>query len=253
MTIMKKLEKVTFEKFSFKKYQKYQEQGLPVRLVTGRGVEVHIIAEHVGLNKDMFVVETEVQYYHATDAPYVKWFGVKPNGVIDGCSERNSNDRVYIQHGCIDLQEGDIVLQASSDSGFYFMYMLTQIACLEGKGKPGFFVKHGVDMYGGQYHSCGIFHDTDYHECYMRVATPEEEAKYWQLLEDNGIRRNEDETMLLFFPKIGQPYWTIELENGEYKVVEHDAPTCQEERPRHSMCFSSYRHAQHKLEELTKK
>lgn len=35
---MEKLQKVTFERFSFKKYQKYQQQGLPVRLVTGRGV-----------------------------------------------------------------------------------------------------------------------------------------------------------------------------------------------------------------------
>ena len=40
---MEKLQKVTFERFSFKKYQKYQQKGLPVRLVTGRGIEVHIM------------------------------------------------------------------------------------------------------------------------------------------------------------------------------------------------------------------
>ena len=240
---MEKLQKVTFERFSFKKYQKYQQQGLPVRLVTGRGVEVHIIAEHVGINKDMFIVETETRYHKDTDRPYVDWFGIKPNGVINGGIESNTCNRVYIQHGCIDLQEGDIILQASNDSGFYFMYMLDRIACLEGKGKPGFCVKHGVDMYGGQYHN-NVFQDTDYHECYMRVATPEEEAKYWQLLEDNGMRRNADGTKLLFYPKVGQPYWTIELEGGEYKVVAHDAPTCQEERPIHDMCFSSEDRAQ---------
>ena len=246
---MEKLQKVTFERFSFKKYQKYQQQGLPVRLVTGRGVEVHIIAEHVGLNKDMFIVETETQYYKDTERPYVDWFGIKANGVMNGFMESNTCNRVYIQHGCIDLQEGDIVLQASSDSGFYFMYMLDRIACLEGKGKPGFCVKHGVDMYGGQYHN-NVFQDTDYHECYMRVATPEEEEKYWQLLEDNGLRRNADETKLLFYPKVGQRYWTVELEGGEYKVVAHDAPTCQEERPIHDLCFSTEAAAQHKVDEL---
>lgn len=246
---MEKLQKVTFERFSFKKYQKYQQQGLPVRLVTGRGVEVHIIAEHVGLNKDMFIVETETRYYKDTERPYVDWFGIKANGVMNGFMENNSCNRVYIQHGCIDLQEGDIVLQASNDSGFYFMYMLDRIACLEGKGKPGFCVKHGVDMYGGQYHN-NVFQDTDYHECYMRVATPEEEEKYWQLLEDNGLRRNADETKLLFYPKVDQPYWTVELEGGEYKVVAHDAPTCQEERPIHDLCFSTEAAAQHKVDEL---
>ena len=246
---MEKLQKVTFERFSFKKYQKYQQQGLPVRLVTGRGIEVHIIAEHVGLNKDMFIVETEPQYYKDTDRPYVSWFGIKSNGVIKGSIESDTCNRVYIQHGCIDLQEGDIVLQASSDSGFYFMYMVDRITCLEGKGKPGFCVKHGVDMYGGQYHN-NVFQDTDYHECYMRVATPEEEAKYWQLLEDNGMRRNADETKLLFYPKVGQSYWTVELEGGEYKVVAHDAPTCQEERPIHDLCFSTEAAAHRKVEDL---
>lgn len=246
---MEKLQKVNFERFSFKKYQKYQQQGLPVRLVTGRGVEVHIIAEHVGLNKDMFIVETETRYYKDTERPYVDWFGIKANGVMNGFMENNSCNRVYIQHGCIDLQEGDIVLQASNDSGFYFMYMLDRIACLEGKGKPGFCVKHGVDMYGGQYHN-NVFQDTDYHECYMRVATPEEEEKYWQLLEDNGLRRNADETKLLFYPKVDQPYWTVELEGGEYKVVAHDAPTRQEERPIHDLCFSTEAAAQHKVDEL---
>ena len=246
---MKNLEKVTFERFSFKKFQKYQQQGLPVRLVTGRGVEVHIIAEHVGVNKDLFLVETETLYYTDTNRPYVEWFAIKPNGMHNGCNESDNNNRVYIQHGCIDIQEGDIILQASSDSGFYFMYMLDKICCLEGKGKPGFCVKHGVDMYGGQYHN-NVFQDTDYHKCYMRVATPEEEEKYWQLLEDNGMRRNADETKLLFYPKIGQLYWTIELECGEYKVVAHDAPTCQKERPIHNLCFSSESSAQCKVEEL---
>lgn len=246
---MEKLQKVTFERFSFKKYQKYQQQGLPVRLVTGRGVEVHIIAEHVGLNKDMFIVETETRYYKDTERPYVDWFGIKPNGVINGCIESNSCNRVYIQHGCIDIQEGDIVLQASSDSGFYFMYMLDRIACLEGKGNPGFCVKHGVNMNGNQYHN-NVFQDTDYHECYMRVATPEEEEKYWQLLEDSGMRRNADKTKLLFYPKVGQRYWTIELVSGEYQIIAHGAPTCQEERPIHDLCFSTEAAAQHKVDEL---
>lgn len=246
---MTPLQKVTFERFSFKKYQKYQQQGLPVRLVTGRGVEVRIVAENVGLNKDMFIVETEVLYHPTTEKPYVRWFFIKPNGVMDGYNERNSNDRIYIQHGCIDLQEGDIVLQANSDSGFYFMYMLDRIACLDGKGKPGFCVKNGVDMYGNQYHN-NVFQDTDYHERYMRVATPEEEEKYWQLLEDNGMRRNADETELLFYPKVGQRYWTVELDGGKYKVVAHAAPTCQEERPIHDLCFSTEAAAQYKLDEL---
>lgn len=246
---MKKLEKVTFEKFSFKKYQKYQKQGLPVRLVTGRGIEVHIIASNVGLDKKSHIVETEVQYYNNTENPYVQFYEINERGVIVRFST-NANDRVYIQKGCIDIEEGDIILESSTDSGFYFMYIFDQIVCLEGKGMPGFCLKHGVDMYGGQYHGCSIFHETDDRDFYARVATPEEEAKYWQLLEDNGRRRNEDGTKLLFFPKIGQAYWTIELENGEYKIVAHDAPTCQEERPIHNMCFSSEESAQYKLNEI---
>ena len=247
---MEKLQKVTFERFSFKKYQKYQQQGLPVRLVTGRGVEVHIIASNVGLDKKSHIVETEVQYHHSTDDPFVQFLEMTDKGSLNRYSS-NANDRVYIQHGCIDVEKGDIILEGNKEDGFfYFMYMFYGIACLEGKGMPGFCLKHGVDMYGGQYHGCGTFHDTDYHTLCARVATEEEEEKYWQLLEDNGMRRNADETKLLFYPKVGQPYWTVELEGGEYKVVAHDAPTCQEERPIHDLCFSTEAAAQRKVDEL---
>lgn len=236
---MKNLEKVTFERFNLKKYQKYQQQGMPVRLVTGRGVEVHIIASNVGLDKKSHIVETEVQYDSTTNKPFVLFLEIDNKGIINQYSG-NANNRVYIQIGCIDIENGDIILEASQEDGsFYFMYIFDGIACIDGKGMPGFCLKHGVDMYGGQYHACGTFHDTDKSALCARVATDEEEEKYWKLLEDNEMRRNEDGTRLVFYPKVGKKYWTVELQNGGLVALEHDAPTCEEERPIHDMCFES--------------
>ena len=239
---MEALQLTKIERFSLKKYQQYQKQGLPVRLVTGSGIEVHIIATNVGIDKKTHIVESEPRYRMYSDKPYVEWWGINERGVSTEGAYWNST--VYIQTGAINVKKGDIILYGSrADESFYFMAVFDHISCLDGKGMPGFRLQWTMDLHGHQFCQAGTFHDLDRsindRDFYMRKATDEEAEKYWKFIEDNGMRYDENQKRLLCFPKVGQPYWTIELENGEPIVVAHEAPKTEAERPIHSMCFKS--------------
>lgn len=230
------------ERFSLKKYQKYQQQGMPVRLVTGNGCEVHIIAQNIGVEKNQHMVETEVMHSNYRDKPFVEWWAITGSGSGVGSSDYRS--RVYIQTGAINAKKGDIILYGRhADDSFYFMAVYDHISCLDGKGMPGFCLRWTMDLNGQQFSQAGTFHDIDRSindsDFYMRKATEEEEAQYWKFIENNGLRLDEKKGILVCYPKVGQPYWTIELENGEPIVVAHEAPKTEAERPIHSMCFKS--------------
>ena len=237
---MEALQLTKIERFSLKKYQQYQKQGLPVRLVTGRGTEVHIVAQNVGVDKKQFIVETEVLHSDWRTYPYVEWWVINPSGKPD---RNDYKMNVYIQTGAIDVKPGDIILYGSrADEFFYFMAMFDHISCLDGKGMPGFCLQWTMDLHGHQFCQAGTFHDLDRsindRDFYMRKATEAEIDQYWKFIEDNGLRYDENQKRLMCFPKVGQPYWTIELVNGEPQVVAHEAPKTEDERPIHNMCFT---------------
>lgn len=230
------------ERFSIRKYQEYQRNGMPVRLITGSGTEVHIVASNCGVNKDLFLVETEVKHRSYSDKPYVEWWPINRNGKST-CGGGYHTD-VYIQTGAIDIRSGDMFIYCYRHSeGFLYMAMFDRITCLDGKGMPGICEQWSMDQYGTQFCQAGTFIDLDRsineHKFFMRKATRQEEMQYWKFVEDNGLRLDEKQNRLVCYPKIGQPYWTVEMENGELVVVEHAAPKTQEERPIHSMCFDS--------------
>ena len=229
------------ERFSLRKYQEYQRNGVPARLITGSGTEVHIIAEKCGIDKDLFIVETEPKYHKYSDKPYVEWWPIYKNG--KNTYGNNYSTNVYIQIGAIDVKPGDIILYGSrADEFFYFMAVFDRISCLDGKGMPGFCLQWTMDLHGQQFCQAGTFHDIDRsindRDFYMRKATEAEIDQYWKFIEDNGLRYDENQKRLMCFPKVGQPYWTIELVNGEPQVVAHEAPKTEDERPIHNMCFT---------------
>ena len=230
------------ERFSLKKYETYQRKGIPVRLVTGRGQEVHIIAQNIGVDKNLHIVETEVLHSDYRAKPFVEWWEITGSG-----SRVDSNDymsHVFIQTGAINVKKGDIILYGShADETFYFMALYDKISCLDWKGMPGFCLRWTMDLHGQQFCQSGTFHDIDRsindRDFYMRKATEKEECQYWKFINDNGLRLDKKKGILVFYPKVGQPYWTIEFENGEPIVVAHEAPKTEAERPIHSMCFES--------------
>ena len=230
------------ERFSLKKYENYQRNDIPVRLVTGNGLEVHIIAQNIGVEKNMHIVETEVLHSVYRDKPFVEWWAITGSG---SCVDRSDYmSHVYIQTGAINVKKGDIILYgSSSDGSFYFMALYDRISCLDGKGMPGFCLQWTMDLHGQQFCQAGTFHDIDRSindiDFYMRKATEQEEEQYWKFIEDNGLRLDEKKGILVCYPKVGQPYWTIEMENGEPIVVAHEAPKTEAERPIHNMCFNS--------------
>lgn len=239
---MEPLQLTKIERFSLRKYQEYQRNGVPARLITGSGTEVHIIAEKCGIDKDLFIVETEPKYRKYSDKPYVEWWAINKNGKSTYGSNYSTN--VYIQIGAIDVKPGDIFLYSySSDHGFYFMAMFDRISCLDGKGMPGICEQWSMDLYGHQFCQAGTFQDLDKsinsHDYYMRKATEQEEEQYWKFIADNGLRMDEERNCLVCYPKVGQPYWTIEMAQGEPIVEAHAAPKTEDERPIHSMCFES--------------
>lgn len=230
------------ERFSLKKYETYQRNGIPVRLVTGSGREVHIIAQNIGVEKNQHMVETEVMRSDYRDKPFVQWWPITGSG--SGVSDTDYRSRVYIQTGAIDVKPSDVFLYGfRPDDSFYFMAVFDHITCLDGKGMPGICMRWSMDLYGHQFCQAGTFHDIDRsindRDFYMRKATEEEREQYWKFINDNGLRLDEKQGILMCYPKVGQPYWTIELEKGEPIVVAHEAPKTEAERPIHSMCFKS--------------
>lgn len=230
------------ERFSLKKYETYQRNGIPVRLVTGNGCEVHIIAQNIGVDKNQHMVETEVMHSEYRDNLFVQWWPITASG--KGVPNNDYRSNIYIETGAIDVKPGDIILYRSRpDEFFYFMAMFDHISCLDGKGMPGFCLRWTMDLHGHQFCQAGTFHELDRSinnfDFYMRKATEAEIDQYWKFIEENGLRYDENKKRLMCFPKVGQPYWTIELVNGEPQVVAHEAPKTEDERPIHNMCFKS--------------
>ena len=144
---MEPLLKTNIERFSLKKLNEYKKNGTPVRLCTGGGTEVHIIADHIGVEKKQFIVETEVQHSPYRDKPYVEWWAINPSGNAACCA--NYKNAVYVHSGAIDIQPGDVFLYGfRPDDSFYFMAVFDHITCLDGKGMPGIYMRWSMELYG---------------------------------------------------------------------------------------------------------
>jgi len=252
---MEALKLAKVERFALKKYQGYQQKGLPVRLITGSGKEVHIIADHVGVNKDRIIVETEVQYSKYSNNPYTNYWDVSERGTTN---DHNNQNHVFIYTGPLNFKRGDIIIYGScAEDGFYFMAVFDGIFCLEGKNMPGFGLQWCIDCRGQQFDHCRTFHDIDHslndRDFYVRRATEQEEDQYWSFIEAAGWRLDEEQRRLVCFPKVGQPYWTVELQDGQFLVVEHEAPKTEDERPIHGMCFGTESRAKQFVKDFTDK
>ena len=239
---MEALLKTNIERFSLKKFNEYKNNGTPVRLCTGGGTEVHIIAYHIGVEKKQFMVESVVLTSPYRDKPYVEWWAINPSGT--SVYNKDYRGNVYVHSGAIDIEPGDVFLYGyRPDDSFYFMAVFDHITCLDGKGMPGICMRWSMDLYGHQFCQAGTFHDLDGsindRPFYMRKATDQEHDQYWAFIEANGLRLSKDGTRLVCYPKVGQPYWTIEMQDGKPIVKEQAAPATEQDRPfEHDLCFT---------------
>lgn len=230
----KSLAPLKLEKFTLKRWEKYEKNGVPMRLVTDRGHNCKILAFNAGEDgKQLVIEETRETSYGKSSASYY----VNTNG-------KGYNVQIYIRTGCIDVEKGDLMIDywsRTEEDGMFFFEWFDGFCALE--KRMGYGQYWGIDSNGNQFTSCHTFHDlrlTDKEPCFhnVRKATEEEEELYWQLLLKAGYE--EDEQGIHEVPKVGVEYWSVEMEKGKAVVVHHDAPQTEEERPFGHLLCSTY-------------
>lgn len=244
---MSKLQPIKIELFSLKKWERYAKNGVPMRLVNDRGFDCAIKAFNVGEDHKEMLVESRFKDDQGCGRYGASYYNT--NG-------KAYNETLYIWTGCIDIEKGDLLVDywssaTEDDSFFYFFF--EGIMTLE--KRIGYGEKWSIDCRGGQFSCCSAFCDLSKYSYRsphnVRKATEEEVAQYWELLSQNGYER--DETGIHYIPKVGEEYWTVEMEKGVAVAVYHDAPKIEEERPfGHKLCTKSRLRAKGNAEHINR-
>lgn len=220
------------EKYSPSKTAKYDKAGEPYKLVSASGKEVRVIATDCGEKNDMIIVETvNLDKYGHKHSWYIK---------KNGHSQYGDREAVYIWRGELDIESGDLIcIYHGQNRQFYFMAVFDHFN-LENAEK-GFVIRWEMDSTGHQLCLCCLLHPISQSDDEITIirATEEQEAQYWRFMEANGYVSNDELGRLVELPKVGEKYYSVELENGTPLIVEHDVIKCEEDRPRgHLLCFT---------------
>ena len=238
------------EPLSLKKIEKYTNAGEEFKLISDSGKEVRILATNCGTDNDNIIVE---------DVNADK-YGRKSNWFVSKTGKATYHDYpdVYIWRGHNDVEKGDLIKIYNSETGdFHFMAFFDGWH-IENSKEIQFKEYAGMDCYGGQFDLCILGHRIDdKHRAWVEICSDEEYDKYFEFALKNGHGYSEELGRWCDVPKVGEKYWSIEMENGKPYIIEHEGPKTDEERPKdHVLCFVYKKRAEMVLKnmiEATKK
>lgn len=204
--------------YSRKRYERLVKKGEQFR-ITFCGCEAKVEAVGTGKNHDNTIISYQQPVYGTM---YTR--SAVLNEKKDECA--------LIWLGLGDIQVGDMICRSSSDKegAFFFIGKLTTLH------EKGYIIKWMMDCHGEQFDLCSLGIDIKgtlgRDPEYIRKATDEEIKFYYDSFPKNGYRYDEENGCAVPYPKIGEKYWSVEIEaDGRAHVVAHAAPLFEEQRP----------------------
>lgn len=228
--------KVELYNYSKKKYDALIKKGVKVRLMY-RGENAEIVAYGRGENGDKIIVEVE-HIYNGKIVNHANYFNEK------------SDKELQMFVGVDDLEIGDIIIEShnQNEGSFFFIGKLT------GFSEKGFVFTWEMDCECGQFNAGSLLYNPNNNDMFVRKATEEEIKMYYNGLKKNGYIYDEENRCLVPYPRIGERYWTVEInKDGFAEVVAHEPAATEEERPNRFNIFRDRNNAVGIAEEINKR
>lgn len=223
------MKKVTFDKFSIKRYDDLVNKDAKFKLIDDKGREYRIISRSCGINHDELMVECNYNSYSG-DVRTASYYVSKTGKFQDG-------SHLYIWQGCTDVKKGDLIRYTFGhpDGSFYFYYLFDSVCKMN--NAMGFGLYWGMDMNGDQFDLCHTFHDYEKERpFYAEPAHEGDWDKYEDFVLKNGYEF--DEHGVHDLPKVGEDYFEIIIRDGKLEVVNRFGPASEEYRPLgNPLCF----------------